>query len=98
MRVATVIGTVILNGSHPSLRGATFRVAVPQSLANLDGSSSAQAEELVVYDELGAGLGSRICVSEGGEAAQAFRPELKPVDAYNAAILDRLEMLRPEPS
>ncbi len=98
MRIATVIGTVTLSGSHASLRGATFRVAVPHSLANLDGSSNAQAEELVVYDELGAGLGSQICVSEGGEAAQAFRPELKPVDAYNAAILDRLEMLKSEPS
>ncbi len=29
-----------------------------------------------------------IAVSDGAEAAQAFRPALKPVDAYCAAILD----------
>jgi len=50
------------------------------------------AEEIVVYDELGAGLGSRIAISEGAEAAQPFRPEFKPVDAYNAAILDNIEL------
>ena len=45
-----------------------------------------------MYDELGAGIGSRIALSEGGEAAQPFRPEIKPVDAYNAAVLDQVEM------
>jgi ethanolamine utilization protein EutN len=98
MRVATIIGTVTLIRSHPSLRGATFRLAVPQTLANLTGASDAQAEELVVFDELGAGLGSQIAVSEGGEAAQPFRPELKPIDAYNALIFDRLEMMKLKPS
>jgi hypothetical protein len=33
-----------------------------------------------------------VALSEGGEAAQPFRPELKPVDAYNAAILDELDV------
>ena len=41
-----------------------------------------------MYDDLGAGIGSRIAISEGGEAAQPFHPECKPIDAYNAAILD----------
>ena len=44
-----------------------------------------------MLDELGAGIGSRIAISEGREAAMPFHPEIKPVDAYNAAILDRLE-------
>jgi ethanolamine utilization protein EutN len=65
---------------------------VPLSLTALRGDSSVEAEELVVYDELGAGIGSLIAISEGAEAAQPFRPELKPVDAYNAAILDRIEL------
>ena len=47
---------------------------------------------MVVYDELGAGIGSLIAISEGREAAQPFRPELKPVDAYNAAILDSIDL------
>ena len=46
------------------------------------------------WDELGAGVGDRISLSEGPEAAQPFRPELKPVDAYNSAILDHVD-LRP---
>ncbi|HEX4149657.1 MAG TPA: EutN/CcmL family microcompartment protein, partial [Pirellulales bacterium] len=50
------------------------------------------AEELVVYDQLGAGVGSRIAVSEGGEAAQPFHPDMKPIDAYNAAILDSIQI------
>ena len=74
---------------------ARYRLAVPRSLANLTGQSSAQAEEFVVYDELGAGLGSTIAISEGAEAAQPFRPELKPIDAYNAAIIDHLEIAIP---
>jgi len=92
MRIAKIIGTVTLIRNHPSMLGARYRLAVPLSLANLTGESDEIAEELVVYDELGAGIGSRIALSEGGEAAQPFRPEIKPVDAYNAAVLDQVEM------
>jgi ethanolamine utilization protein EutN len=94
MRIGTVIGTVTLSRSHPSLLGASYRLAVPLSLANLRGNYNDIAEEFVVYDELGAGIGSQIAISEGAEAAQPFRPELKPVDAYNAAILDNIELMR----
>ena len=69
-----------------------FRSAVPLSLANLMGNYDELAEEFVVYDQLGAGHGSQIAISEGAEAAQPFRPELKPIDAYNAAILDNIEL------
>lgn len=92
MRICEVIGTVTLNRSHPSLAGARFKLAVPLSLANLTGESAEQPEELTVYDELGAGIGSRIAVSEGREAAQPFHPDVKPVDAYNAAILDSVQI------
>ena len=92
MRICEVIGTVTLNRSHPSLRGARFKLAVPLSLANLAGQSAERAEELTVYDELGAGIGSWIAVSEGREAAQPFHPDVKPIDAYNAAILDSVQV------
>jgi ethanolamine utilization protein EutN len=92
MRIGRVIGTVTLNRAHASMRGARYRLAVPLSLANLRSESADEAEELVVYDELGAGLGSLIAISEGAEAAQPFRPELKPIDAYNAAILDQIDL------
>jgi ethanolamine utilization protein EutN len=92
MRIADVIGTVTLSRAHASLGGATFRLAVPLSLANLSGQVAAIGEALVVYDELGAGNGSRIAISEGAEAAQPFLPEIKPIDAYNAAILDNVQI------
>jgi hypothetical protein len=33
-------------------------------------------------------------MSEGREAAMPFHPEIKPVDAYNAALLDSLTVDR----
>lgn len=91
MRIARVIGTVTLNHCLPSFRGGSLRVVRPLNLANLQGSPET-ADPLVAWDELGAGAGSLIALSEGGEAAQPFRPHLKPVDAYNAAILDQLDL------
>ncbi len=92
MRLGKIIGTVTLSNWHPLLAGGRYRLAVPQSLANLRDESNDIAEELVVYDELGAGDDSLIAISEGGEAAQPFYPTLKPIDAYNAAIIDNLEV------
>ncbi|MCC7086886.1 MAG: carbon dioxide concentrating mechanism protein CcmL [Pirellulales bacterium] len=92
MRIGKIIGTVTLNRSHPLLVGATYHIAVPQPLANLTGESKEVAEELVLYDELGAGLESIVAISEGREAAQPFYPQMKPIDAYNAAILDNVEV------
>lgn len=92
MRIGKIIGTVTLCRSHPLLAGASYRLAVPQSLATLTGQSTPIAEELVVYDELGAASGSLIAITEGPEAAQPFYPETKPIDAYNAAILDSVDV------
>lgn len=88
MRIGKVIGQVVLSRSHPSFAGATLKVAIPLDLEHLLDRAETEPEELVVYDEFGAGYGSQIAISEGGEAAQPFYPEFKPVDAYNAAILD----------
>ncbi|HEV3024567.1 MAG TPA: EutN/CcmL family microcompartment protein [Pirellulales bacterium] len=95
MRIGKIIGTVTLNRSHPSLHGATYKLAVPLTLLDLASAVEGAAEPLVVYDELGAGEGSLIAISEGGEAAQPFLPAEKPVDAYNAAILDRVDLKPP---
>ncbi len=97
MRIGDVIGTVTLNRWHPSLAGARFKLVVPLSLANLTGQGGAPAEELTVYDEIGAGAGCRVAFSEGREAAQPFHPEVKPVDAYCAAILDTVNITHPDP-
>ena len=92
MRISKVIGTVTLSRSHPSLVGGHLKVAVPLSLANLAGDRPAAADPIVVYDELGAGIGSRIMFSEGREASQPFHPNVKPIDAYNSGILDAVQI------
>jgi microcompartment protein CcmK/EutM len=92
MRIAQVIGTVTLSRSLPSFRGARLKLAVPLSLDNLMDRTAADADPLVVWDELGLGMQERFAVIEGPEAAQAFRPEIKPVDAYNSAILDHIDI------
>ena len=98
MRIAKVIGNVTLSRSLPSFQGAILPMVVPQSSASLMGKDglmgedSQEAEPIVVYDELCVGAQSLIAMSEGAEAAQPFHPEVKPVDAYNAAILDHVEM------
>lgn len=92
MQIGEVIGTVTLGRCHPMMTGARLRLAIPLSLAELVGDRPPRQEPIVVYDELGAGVGSRIAISEGREAAQPFDPEGKPIDAYNAAILDRIDI------
>ena len=91
MRIGKVIGTVTLSRSHPSLAGASYRMVVPLSLDNLLGRAPIDAEPLVVYDELGTGNDDVIAFTEGGEATQPFYPATKPVDAYNAALLDTIQ-------
>ena len=92
MRIAETIGTVTLGKCHPSLTGATWLVAVPLTLEGLAGKKSGRGEPFVVFDENGAGVGTRIAVSEGAEASAPFYPNTKPIDAYNAAILDTIEL------
>ena len=92
MRIAQIIGTVTLNQHSPSLQGARLKLAVPLSHADLQSDGWPQAEPLVVFDDLGAGIGDRIMLSEGGEAAQPFHPQMMPIDAYNAGILDELNI------
>ena len=92
MRIAKVAGTVTLNRCHPSFLGARLRLVVPLSLKELKGEVQPQADEMVAWDDNGAGVGSLVAISEGAEAAQPFRPDLKPVDAYAAAILDEVQV------
>jgi microcompartment protein CcmK/EutM len=90
MRIAEVIGTVTLSRSHPTLTGARFVIGVPFSLRALRDGRPPDGEDVVIFDNLGAGQGCQIAFSEGGEAAAPFYPEQKPVDAFCASILDQL--------
>lgn len=90
MRIAEVIGVVTLSRMHPTLVGARWLIGVPYSLPALTTNGHGDGEDLVIYDNLGAGNSSRIGFSEGGEAAVPFLPDRKPVDAYCACILDQV--------
>ena len=100
MRIGRVVGSVTLNRIHPSLVGVQWKLAVPLMLDELNAeaknseASPGGSEELVVYDELGVGLGETIAISEGREAAMPFYPDVKPVDAYAAAILDNITVTK----
>jgi ethanolamine utilization protein EutN len=95
MRNAEIIGTVTLSRCHPSLVGARWLIGVPFSLKALKGNERPDGEDLVIYDNLSAGAGSRIAFTEGAEAAAPFHPEKKPVDAFCACILDHLVINEP---
>jgi microcompartment protein CcmK/EutM len=90
MRIAEVIGTVTLSRAHPSVTGFRWIIGVPYSLKGLKENGPPDGEDVVIFDNLGAGNGQRVGFSEGGEAAAPFHPEKKPVDAFCACILDQI--------
>lgn len=92
MRIAEVIGTVTLCRVHPSLAGARWRLVVPLDAAGLKGDAAGRQEPIAAFDPYGAGIGSRVAIADGAEAAAPFHPETKPVDAYAAAILDHIDI------
>jgi microcompartment protein CcmK/EutM len=90
MRIAEAIGTVTLSRAHPTLVGKRLIVGVSFSLNALKENGQADGEDVVIIDELGAGVGQQFAFSEGAEAAAPFSPEKKPVDAYCACLLDQI--------
>lgn len=90
MRIGEVIGRVTMSRLHPSLRGGRFLIALPMPLAALTEDSPARGEEVVVFDNLGAGSGSIIAISEGREAANPFGKTKTPVDAFCACLIDQI--------
>ncbi|MFA9479781.1 EutN/CcmL family microcompartment protein [Phycisphaerales bacterium AB-hyl4] len=98
MRIGRVIGTVTLNRRLESLKPGRLLVVEAldaHALQHMDTEARREGpmpESLVVFDELGAGVGQLIALSEGGEAAAPFHPGRVPVDAYNAAILDTIQV------
>jgi carbon dioxide concentrating mechanism protein CcmL len=92
MKIARVIGTVTLAKVHPDLQGLPLRLV--QTMERLDENRQPVfgGEEMVTCDSLGAGIGDWIALAEGPEAAQPYRPLVKPIDANTAAILDSIEL------
>ena len=94
MRIGKVVGRVVMMQLHESLVGGRFLLVEVQDRFSLQGKPRKSTESLIVYDHLGATDGDLIAFTESREATMPFYPEKKvPLDAYNAAILDRVSVL-----
>ena len=92
MRLGHVIGRVTLSKQDPAFKGARFLLVQPFAKEQFRGAPMtplAKGLSLVVYDNLGAGLGNVIGFTEGAEATAPFDSPT-PVDAFNAAIVDEI--------
>lgn len=90
MRIAEVVGRVTLSRAHPNLRPGRYVIALPMPLEALTDDSPRRGEDVVAFDEMGAGPGALIGLSEGREAANPFGKVKVPIDAYCACILDTI--------
>jgi len=95
MRLATVIGRVTLSVRHPTLRGERLMLAQPWTNKTI-GTEGPHGPSIVVYDELGAGPGQIITISEGAEATRPFAANT-PIDAYCSCLVDQVSYQPPEP-
>ena len=102
MRLGTVIGRVTLSKGVPAFKGARWLVISPFTRdhpstgsgqvfpkQNRSPQGLSVDHTLVVYDNLGGGVGDTIGFIEGREAAMPF-DNPTPIDAINAAIVDEV--------
>src|ERR1043166_8006064 len=94
MRLGTVIGRVTLSVTVPALEGARWLIVSPFTREHFQQGSEtppglSKDPSLVVYDDIGGGVGQTIGFVEGREAAQPFE-QPTPVDAINAALVDEI--------
>ena len=101
MRIGRVMGNLTMSAKLKDLKPGKYllvEVLDAHALAGLEEQAhrdKPMPEALVVFDDLGAGVGQLIAISEGAEATQPFRPDKMPIDAYAAAILDHIQMTVP---
>jgi len=91
MRIAKVIGKVVLNRQMPDVVPGSYLLVRTANRGTLAGRNDGNDETLVMYDSLGAREGDRTGLVEGREATNPFRPRKVPYDAYNACILDDIQ-------
>lgn len=90
MRIGKVVGRITMQPIYETLVGGRFLIVEVQDRFALAGKPRKSTESLVCYDHLGANMGDVIAFTESREACMPFYPEKRvPLDAYNAAILDR---------
>ena len=86
--MGTVVGRVTLSVRSKRYVGERLLLTLPWKTDTFSGVEK-YAPAIVVYDQLGAGVGQNIAISEGREAACPF-PKPTPADAYCAALVDEI--------
>lgn len=93
MRLGIVRGHVTLDPAVAAYRGKTFVILEPVTMENLRvGNGLGGGKSLVAVDALGSADGQMIAFTEGREAANPFWPDVVPVDAYCALIVDSINI------
>jgi len=98
MRLARVKGKLTLSRRLPELPTGALLICEAldaNAVKQLDNDVPRQAampESLIVLDELGAGEGALIAVSEGREASMPWWPAHAPVDAYCVGLIDNVNV------
>ena len=89
MLIAKVIGNVWSSKKKDSI--SALRLLLIQPLGK---NLKPEGDVLIAVDEVGAGFGELVIVTQGSPAMQAFdRSELIPVDAAVLGIVDNLELV-----
>jgi microcompartment protein CcmK/EutM len=93
MRLGNVIGTVTLGKTVEGFQGARWLVVSPLTREHYKTTSKSpvvsKEPSVVVYDNLGGGIGQTIGFIEGREAAMPFDKPV-PIDAIDAALVDEI--------
>jgi microcompartment protein CcmK/EutM len=94
MRLGTVIGRLTLGKSVAGLDGARWLLVSPFTREHFQQGDKtppglSKDSSVVIYDNLGAGVGQTIGFIEGREAAMPFDGPV-PIDAINAALVDTI--------
>ena len=100
MRIARVIGKVVLDARVSNLVSGSLLLCEPLDAAGLanwrDAASTPRVvkeeESLVMVDVLGAQPGDLVSFSESGEACAPFKPLDVPINAVTTAILDHISL------
>jgi microcompartment protein CcmK/EutM len=100
MRLGTVIGRVTLSKTIPSCVGGRWLIVSPFTRDHFQYRRDpplglSKDPSVVVYDNLGGGVGETIGFVEGREASVPF-DQPTPLDAINATIVDEV-FYSPEP-
>lgn len=91
MLIGTVVGNVWATRKEEGLTGLKFLIIQPDLLCR----NSAKQAPFVAVDQIGAGLGDKVLITQGSSASHLDHKQL-PIDALVIGIIDSIETNRGE--